>query len=185
MEITSLKCNNCGANLEINPNIKFFTCTFCNSSLTVKKSGNVMFTEVLEDIKKNTESLIDNSEQMLVEKKIARLDREWTLESQKYLLKGNKGENYHPESVNGFTEVAGGIFAVIFGIFWMIWTSTITGELTGIFSLFPLFGIVIIGFAIFHMMSNLNTKDSYKSAKSRYLNERNRLLSELEEYKER
>ncbi len=70
--------------MEINPNIKFFTCTFCKSSLTIKKSGNVMFTEVLGEIKKDTETLIDNSEEILIEKKIARLDREWMIESQQY-----------------------------------------------------------------------------------------------------
>ena len=76
MEITSLKCNHCGTNLKIDPKVKFFNCTFCGSSLTIKKSGNVMFTEVLDEIKDNTETLIDNSEIILLEKEIARLDRE-------------------------------------------------------------------------------------------------------------
>ena len=75
MEITSLKCNHCGANLQIDPKVKFFNCTFCGSSLTIKKSGNVMFTEVLEEIKEDTEIIKDNSEVMLLEKEVARLDR--------------------------------------------------------------------------------------------------------------
>jgi len=70
MEITSLKCNNCSADLEINPKIKFFNCSSCGSSLTIKQSGNAVYTEVLEDIKDNTETLIDQSELILIEKEI-------------------------------------------------------------------------------------------------------------------
>jgi len=57
MKISTLKCNNCGADLKITtPEVKYFSCSFCGSSLTIKKSGNVIFTEVLDEIKENTES---------------------------------------------------------------------------------------------------------------------------------
>lgn len=137
-----------------------------------------MFTEVLDDIKKDTETLIDNSEEMLIEKKIARIDREWMIESQQYQLKGNKSSTYHPESSNGIIEGVGGVFAIVFGIVWVIGAASM-----GAPGIFPLFGLVFIGIAIFQMMANSNTIDSYQSAKSRYLSERSRLLSELEENK--
>ena len=59
MEIKKLKCNKCGTDLMINPQIKHFVCTSCGSSLTIKISGNVIYTEV---VKKNSKNYIDNSQ---------------------------------------------------------------------------------------------------------------------------
>jgi len=49
----------------------------CKSSLGIKRSGNAVFTEVLSEIKEDTNQIIDISENILVEKQIARLDRDW------------------------------------------------------------------------------------------------------------
>lgn len=175
MKITSLNCNNCGANLEVQPNVKFFTCKFCKSSLSIKHSGNVVYTEVLDEIKNNTEILIDSSEEMLIEKKIARLDREWMIQSQKYQTTGKNGRTHHPENSNGVVELVGFILAFGFIIFWISKAMSIDDS-----GVFPLFGFGMMVILIITFVSHLNNKNSYDSAKSNYLQERNRLLSELE-----
>ena len=77
MKIISLKCNNCSADLEIPEHTNFFNCSFCQSSLGIKRTGSAVFTEVLSEIKEDTDQLLDLSENILVEKQIARLDRDW------------------------------------------------------------------------------------------------------------
>ena len=169
MEILSLKCNNCGANLEVNPKITYFNCSFCKSSLAIKKTGNVIFTEVLGEIKENTDL-------MLVEKKIARLDREWMIKQKDFSLKGNDGNFYHPEESSKDSEILGGVLGVIFGFVWII------GALSmGAPGFFPIFGLVFIGTGIYSMVTKIEKRESYEKAKKDYENNRNNLLSQLDE----
>jgi len=177
MEITSLKCNNCSANLEINPKIKFFTCTFCGSSLTIKKTGNVMFTEVLDEIKEDTETLISHSEVMLVEKEIDRLDREWLLDREQYKVHGKHGSYFPEESSQG-----GPLVLMIGSVFAFVVLITIISQANSMGAGLPvmLFAFLFIGFIIVITTLNSNKKTEYLAAKKKYENQRSKLISELD-----
>ena len=183
MEITSLKCNNCSANLDINPKIKFFTCTFCGSSLTIKKTGNVMFTEVLEEIKDDTETLINHSEVMLVEKEIDRLDREWLMEREQYKIHGKHGSHLPDDSKSEggqqLISIIGGVFFFVIFVFIMAQASSM-GAGTPVF-FFALIFIVFMGAII---MANSNKKSEYQTAKKKYEEHRSKLIAELNEKKQ-
>ncbi|MFK8005053.1 MAG: hypothetical protein AB8H03_01725 [Saprospiraceae bacterium] len=176
MEITSLKCNNCGANLEINPKIKFFTCTFCKSSLTIKKSGNVIFTEVLGGIKKDTETLIDNSEEMLVEKKIARLDREWEIEQKQFGVYLDDNFLNNPDEVN--LSMVGSY--VLLGIGWLIFIS-ILGFIHnngGVKAIMFIVGSLVVLFMGFSFFFEKERKENFLVARREYNEKRKILLSQ-------
>lgn len=113
MKISSLKCNHCGANLDINPNIKFFNCNHCGSSLMIKKSADVIYTEVLDEIKENTETLKENSSDLLIEQKIERLDRDWLRIREKYKVRNGKRGYIYPDDPNSGTN-AGIIMSLMF-----------------------------------------------------------------------
>lgn len=185
MEITSLNCNNCGANLEIKPNIKFFTCTFCKSALAIKKSGNVMFTEVLDEIKKDTETLIENSEEMLLEKKIARLDREWLANREQYSIRGKDGVVMYPSETSSSSL---GVYIPLF-IFWIIFIFFLSffasksrngmeGSLIFGMMVFVTFIIIMIGYS---SQSVEEKRKKYLTAKNEYEKKRKILLAELDD----
>ena len=77
MSTYSLRCNNCGSNLHLPPKSRYVTCTFCNSSLIIKREGNTAFTEVLDDIKDDTEAILNNTEVLKLESELERLERDW------------------------------------------------------------------------------------------------------------
>lgn len=84
MQLKSSKCSSCGADLKVNPKIRYFTCAHCGSSLMLKQSGSVYFTQLTEDIRDNTDELVEHAEKLLIEKEVERLDREWLVEREKY-----------------------------------------------------------------------------------------------------
>ena len=178
MEITSLKCNNCGANLEINPKIKFFTCTFCGSSLTIKKTGNVMFTEVLDEIKEDTEMLISHSELMLIEREIDRLDREWLIKREQYKVHNKQG-SYFPGESKSEKDLAIGFAIAGVPIFIFI---IYFGLMMGIEIV-----IVVIGFAlvfIAQLLWSIDKESKYTAAKKKYEQQRTKLILKLNEKKQ-
>ncbi len=56
-----------------------------------------------------------------------------------------------PGRTNSAVGIAGSIFAIVFGIFWMKMTFGMGGM-----SIFPLFGIFFIGMAVFNLVISIN-----------------------------
>lgn len=178
MEIISLKCNNCAADLAVNSKTTYLTCTSCGSSLAIKRSANTAYTEVLEDVRSNTEILIDQSEQILIEKKIARLDRDWELERERYRIKDKDGGHF-PDEEGGsiiIQIILGGIILIMIGGFLMFWISKAPSEMKP-------FGQLMLAFIIISVIAGLFTgsgsTSKYKKAKAKYLAKRAALLKEL------
>ena len=72
--------------------------------------------------------------------------------------------------------------AIVFGIFWTTMASNIVGHAgPGPASLFPLFGVVFIGFAIFQMISGASKASSHRTAEEKYRPARRWLLAELDQ----
>lgn len=178
MEIINLKCNNCGADLRIDPKIRFFNCTFCNSSLALKQSGNVAYTEVLDTIKTNTDTLIDRSDEMLLEKQIARLDRDWDMERERYMIETSDGKKEIPTSGSGTTNAIGAFVGIGFLIFWLIMVASMPND--GVTSVFMLVGIGGILYVIVRVINNSSKINEYNDAKQRYETRRAELLKRLE-----
>ena len=175
MEIISLKCNNCGANLEVNPKVKFFNCTFCKNSLTIKKTGNVMFTEALDEIKDDTETLINYSKVILFEKEVDRMDREWLIERQKYEAydKDRERSARKTNSENGSWGWNSLGMVIILGV--------IGGEIIAIIALVVvyLFRILII------VKSGPSSKErKYATARNRYEQARRKLIAKINKKKQ-
>ena len=57
MKLLALNCNRCGAPLEVPQKAKFITCTFCQTQLSIQRSGGAAYTEALEELGERTEQL--------------------------------------------------------------------------------------------------------------------------------
>ena len=99
MELIKLNCNNCSAQIETSLQIKYFNCSSCGSSLTIKEAGNSVYTEVvIEENQKEEEKvglgaqrkeIFEKIDLLLIESKIARFDRDWKEEQENHkILRG-------------------------------------------------------------------------------------------------
>ncbi|MEO1628497.1 MAG: hypothetical protein AAFV25_25340, partial [Bacteroidota bacterium] len=165
--------------LQVKAGTKFLNCSFCGSSLAIKQTGHAIYTEVLDQLKDDTSTLVNQNERMLVEKEIARLDREWMIEREKYKIHGKDGVETYPEGKGG--EVFSGVIGLIlFGIVASFMLSGVSGMPGGMEDMFVIFiaiaGIVLVG----SIISNTSKASGYSKAKSDYEQQRQELLSELE-----
>lgn len=77
METLSVRCNHCGAPLDIGMQTRFVTCQFCHSSLEIKRGASSVFTEEVTRIADNTAKMADSLEVIKLQNEIEQLDREW------------------------------------------------------------------------------------------------------------
>jgi Short C-terminal domain len=118
-------------------------------------------------------------EEIKLQNDLARLDREWELDREQYMIQGKYGRRHIP---NRGMSVIGGIFMVGFGIFWTATSISMTqGFGGGIDACFPLFGILFILFGIGMCIYTYNQADRYEQAQRAYRRRRAQLLADSSE----
>lgn len=115
METLSVRCNHCGAPLEVAEKTRFVTCQFCLSNLEVKRTDNSIFTEEVAKIAENTGKMAESLEVITIQNEFERLDREWGIEHTNDMVSGRTGPR---TPGNPFFGLAFTIFfaAVCFGM---------------------------------------------------------------------
>lgn len=97
-----------------------------------------------------------------LEAELERIDREWNMERENYLVSGKHGTRHVPSKTG---SIVGGIFVTMFSLFWITMAVGITGVMPneGPFSVakvaFPLFGLCFLGFAIAAVMKGYSKAD--------------------------
>lgn len=171
-KLVSLTCNHCGAPLEVPEGTRFLTCSYCSSRLQVEHKGNAWYTSVLERIEKQTEAVADDLETIKLQNELERIDREWVMEKDQYMIRGKHGTLREPTS--GPAGILIGIFVICFGLFWTVMAAAI-------FPPMALFGLIFIGFAIANIATSKRKAKAYDAARARYDARRRELLRELRE----
>lgn len=173
METLSVRCNHCGAPLEVGEQTRFVTCKFCQSQLEVKKTESSAFTEVVQQIAENTNRMSDNLKVIELQNELERLDREWDMNKEQFYVKGKSGVPTRPSSPAG--AIIAGFVAVVFVLF-MVGSAVDAGAP----AIFPVFGLVFIGFIIFGITSGLNKGMNLNRAESDYQQERAKIMSAID-----
>lgn len=114
-------------------------------------------------------------EELKLQNAVSRLDREWELERERYMVAGRYGYRYVP---NRAMSIVGGVLIVGFGVFWTAGASAIAGGFDGVFSLFPLFGILFIVTGIGMSIYSYSKASQYERAYQDYQQRRADLLAE-------
>ena len=171
MKVTKVCCQGCGAALQIDESIRYVTCNYCYCRLEVVHDATVTHTKQLDKIERTTEQLANNLKVIELQNDLERLDREWDHQRESLLVRNKHGHVSEPSSAG---SLVGGIIAVVFGIFWIGMASS-----HGAPAFFPLFGLVFIFIAIFTMVSGTAKAGAYKSQRSVYEIQRQRLVSQL------
>ncbi len=170
MKITRVCCQGCGADLEVDENVRYVTCNYCHARLEVVHDTSVTHTRLLEKLEQNTERMAGNLQVIELQNDLERLDREWELERGNYMFRGKSGKLYPPTRQKG-----GVIFVVLFAVGWMILTAQIGAPMP-----FPLFGLFFIGVVIHGTVKAGKRADEYEFADRKFQLRRGDLIRQIE-----
>lgn len=118
------------------------------------------------------ENLGQKLDVLRVQNELERLDREWTLQRESYMVTGQHGARSIPTATG---SVFGGLFAAAAGLGWTIFTVGM-----GAPGFFPLFGVVFIGVGLWTAFVGMSKASAHDTAEAAYQARRRSLLRELE-----
>ena len=172
MKITKVCCQGCGADLDIGEGLRFVTCNHCGSKLEVVHDATVTHTRHLERIERTTQAMAGNLKVIELQNDLERLDREWDAERESLMIRNKDGGTSEPSAA---ASAFGGMILIVGGIVWMVFTAS-----NGAPGIFPLFGLVIIGFGIYSIANGASKAETFNSAQSIYQQRRSRMIRDIE-----
>ena len=164
MTTQSVHCNNCGAPLSVPPEANFVTCNHCGTALAVKRNESVAYTEALERIDRRTEEIAGQVSELSREAELARIDREWDQERERYMVSNKEGHRHVPSPVG---SLVGAVIMAVFGVGWTAFAASMRGS-----GFFPCFGLVFIGAAVYMGIVGFTKASQYEEAHRRYRSRR-------------
>ena len=173
MKITKVCCQGCGADLEVDEDVRYVTCNYCHARLEVVHDTSVTHTRILEKLEKNTDRMAGNLRVIELQNDLERLDREWEGRKERFMMTGKHGRRYLP-SRGG--SIAVGSVMIILAIFWII--ATVSKGSPGVFSLF---GVLFLGFAIYTIIGGCSKAAAYGLARDEFHQHRDSLIRRIEE----
>jgi DNA-directed RNA polymerase subunit RPC12/RpoP len=174
MEIQSVRCNHCGAPLEVGMETRFVTCQFCNSQLEVKRTESTVFTEEIAKISQNTERMAGSLEVLELQNDLERLDREWIASNP--LSFDNDGRPIRQTGTGG--AVFGMVFAILFAVVCFGIAAAISTS--GAPAIVPLVPIGIGIFALVAAITGIGKATQYESRRSDYEQRRAAMVARLD-----
>ena len=177
METLSVRCNHCGAPLQVAENTRFVTCQFCQSSLEVKRTDSSVFTEEVAKIAENTGRMAESLEVIMIQNEIEQLDREWGIEQTSHMVKGRTGPQTPGNSIFGL------LFTIFFAVVCFSMASFVgSSGAPGIFQLVP------VGMGLFALVGGVTgvvKGQTRAAAMSQYEQRRAELSRQLEALKQK
>jgi len=173
MNLKRVCCQGCGADLEVDGNVRFVTCNYCHAKLEVIHDPSVTHTRLMEKLEQNTERMAGNLKVIELQNDLERLDREWDSGKERFMVRGKQGHRHLPGQGNA---MVGGIIGVVGGLAWMGFASSMRAP-----AAFILFGLLFVGLAAFGMISEMAKASAYRNAELSFQNRRNALLNRIEE----
>ena len=172
MNARKVCCQGCGADLDIAEDLRFVTCNFCGSKLEIVHDKTTTHSRLLEKIGRQTNEMAGDLKVIKLQNELERLDREWERFRGKTLVSDKNGNISEPSA--GGTAF-GGIFGIVGAIAFIFITSQ-----GGAPAFVPLFGIVIIAFALFNMSRGLGKAHEFSATRSKYEAKRREILRRIE-----
>lgn len=166
----TVRCQSCGAPLQVSDGIRFITCNYCKAELELVRDASATHTRLLETLQADTRQVRGSLRILEIQNEIERLDRDWDSWRQENLTRSQNGDYFEP---NHFT-------ASIFPLLFLIIGSAIAMTRQGLLT-FLLIMLVTLGLSgcLLHLL--LDTSRRYAAAKRRYEDLRRQLLLRLKQ----
>ena len=171
MNLVTVDCNSCGAPLEVGLKTRFVTCRYCSKRLAVEHSDSSVYTEVLDEIKDSTDKISQDMEVLKLQNELERMDREWLLERERFMVTSKDGGRRLPTAMGG---VVGGAIGAFFGVMWVGFAASM-----GAPSFFLLFGVGFIVVSVVSGFKSVTSSSDYQQAEKRYQVHRSRLQQQI------
>ena len=162
----SVQCNHCGGPLEVQVETRFVTCAFCGSSLELIRSGNALYTEVLDRIEQRAQRIEADVDELRRHAALAQLDRDW--DGQRARLTADDTSSRAAGASPALRLVAAGV-AVAFGLFWISRVPAVAAPMR-------LFGMVFVGVAAAAGIGGWRRARRLQDEERRYLARRRQIL---------
>jgi DNA-directed RNA polymerase subunit RPC12/RpoP len=174
METLSVRCNHCGAPLEVGSETRFVTCQFCNSQLEVKRTESAVFTEEIAKISENTERMAGSLEVLELQNDLERLDREWIASNPVSFDSDGRPVRQ--------TGTGGAAFGMVFAIFFAVvcFGMAAAASSMGAPGIFPLVPVGMGLFAIVAAIMSLGKANDYESRRTDYERRRAAMVARLD-----
>jgi hypothetical protein len=164
-------CHRCGASLDIGPTASFVTCDQCGAELAVKRNSRGTITQSMAEAEGS------GDDAPTLHRELYRLDRDWLLERQQYMVMNRYGRRYVPTSAGSIMVAA----AVIgFGGVWTMTALNMGNVGAGRFDPFPFLGIVVIVLGAVVGVLSYRKARRYQKAYDEYRRRRQELLAQDE-----
>ena len=171
MQTEKIACNACGAPLEVMSSTQFALCNHCGSQLRIERTESATFTTILNRLTTKTEELSDRIDSLTSHNEVAELDRDWEVESKKYLVVGKHGSTFVPTKIESIFTA---LIAVTIGAVWTTFTSLVallmvsSSLLAFPVIIFPMVGVLILVSGIQSGISGVSKAEGYKRAEAQY-----------------
>lgn len=179
MNTISLKCNNCGADLEVAPNIRFVHCTNCSTDLTVVNNDNTIYLQPFGIANDLGEEIAEGLHVAKIERAIDRLDRQWEIKKTELGVK--EGWSTTNRFTAFFSLLIGPV--VMIGLIFFTFYGTLSRTGMNIGSshdqqFFLILGVVVL-IAIFKFIGKFILELNYLGERDKYRQEREELVKRL------
>lgn len=168
--LVSVSCNHCGASLQLSDKAKFVTCNYCGSRLAVHRTDSASYTEVLNEIRDTTQRVESNLDVIRLQNDLERLDREWMMERERYMVSDKDGARHVPSRGR---SLVGAAVSIIVGIGAVTMASQFQNGWMGVITVFVALGV--IASAMFDILKT----EKYEAAQARYERRRAGLTERL------
>lgn len=157
--VEELRCNNCGAPLQVPTSANFVTCNHCRTQLAVRRDATASYTEALEQVSQQTEALTEQVKYLTYQNELAALDRQWETERQRYMVQDKHGRRHVPSETGA---VIGGVLMGLVGV--VMTGMAVNSGLGG-----PgLVGVIVMIAAVIVTMYGFSKAQAYRAAYRRY-----------------
>lgn len=159
VSIEELRCNNCGAPLQVPRSANFVTCNHCHTQLAVRREATTSYTEALQQVSRQTEALTEQVKYLTYQNELAALDRQWETERQQYMIKDKHGNRRVPGEVSSI--IGGGLMGLMGLVFLGVSASAGAGM--------PGFmGVILFVGGIVAAIYGVSKAQAYRAAHRRY-----------------
>ncbi|WP_353566761.1 hypothetical protein [Haloferula sargassicola] len=101
VKVSKVACQQCGADLEVDENVRFVTCRYCSSRLEIVHDPSVSYSKILDDVMRRQDAVEHEVRLLRLERELRKLEETWATYRQATCRSGN-GILVEPNPLGGY-----------------------------------------------------------------------------------